>query len=188
MNSSAVGANCGRGPTGEERVRKEANYETVAQCIAAPKAWAASQDMRSLWRQLSFKRFPAPWFFRVSPEIAGVAVEGVHLDVYLKRSSILGNRPKISFSLMVNTVRAIGYDDNGPAGEHRNLFIDGLPHSGRAIGFPHVNMAVAQALEGYAEPLDVMPAEDLWLHFLARANILGAPSFMFPAEQMGFEL
>ena len=159
-----------------------ARYALIQEVISVPKLWVAGSDMRSIWFEERQKRFPKPYTFRVSPEINGSSIEGVFIEARYKVTHVPGNRDSVSFSLIVDTARALGIDDNGPS-SHTNTVGVGLPLYGMVIDHPHVNFVVPDALDGYAEPLPPLSLPELWAEFCTRINISGAPVFELPKRQ-----
>lgn len=159
-----------------------ARYAMIQNVVATPKLWTAGSDLSSLWVQERQRRFPKPFFFRVTPSIGGKSIEGVFIEARFKQTHVPGNRDSLNFSLVVDGVRVLGLDDNGPS-RHLNLVGVGLPYYQQQADHPHFNFSVPDALVGYAEPILLAPPEDLWTAFLTRANIVGAPTFLLPAGQ-----
>lgn len=157
-------------------------YNLIQRLINEPKVWVSGQDMQPLWNQERQRRFPKPFTFRVAPEINGSAIEGVFIEARYKQTIVPGNRDSLNFSLIVDTTRALGVDDNGPSA-HTNTVGIGLPYYGKVIDHPHVNLSVADALDGYAEPLIAASPQELWTAFCNRINITGAPHFALPVGQ-----
>lgn len=152
--------------------------------IRKDKVWAGSSPMSVLWTRGNKKRLPKPWSFRAALEADGATVEGLFVEVWYQPSRILGARPTLQMTLLVDSTRATAVDDNGPASGHLNKVGAGLPFFQKVVGVPHIHFCVPDALIGYAEPLPQMTPEDLWTTFLSRANISGAPGFELPPGQL----
>ena len=157
-------------------------YAMIQELIAMPKRWTSGADMRALWNQANQRRFPKPFFFKVTLEIDGEALEGLFVEVRYKQTHVPGNRDSLNMSLIIDGVRALGLDENGPS-LHTNLVGKGLPYYRHVIDHPHWNFCVPEALDGYAEPALPGSSDHLWTLFTRRANIVDAPPFLLPIGQ-----
>jgi hypothetical protein len=142
--------------------------------------------MSELWRTDAVKGFPRPYGFRAKLAIKGEVIEGAFVDCYFKKSRFTAERDKGSMTLCINSLRAISIDD-GPSASHTNTIGAGLPYYRHVIDHPHLHRLV-DGKEGYAEPLEIMPATELWLTFVAAAKIHLAPVFSLPPGQLELSL
>ncbi len=158
----------------------------IDQCVQLLKDWNSTISIEEMWTTETAKGFPKPYAFRATLAIQSVALEGVFVDCYFKKSNIFGERDKVSMTLCVNQQRALSIDD-GPAAAHTNVIGDGLPYFQKTIGMPHMHRLV-DGQDGYAEPLDPQDNQSLWMLFTGAANILDAPAFSVPPDQLELRL
>lgn len=148
--------------------------------VARPKYWPAGTAIEWVDRlgDLEGKKF------RLFLEVAGGAQpEGLYVAGFFKPAVRDGVRDKLSFSLVYRSTRIIGVDDNGPS-RHENTVGILRPLYRHRIDHPQLHTISDDALEGYAEPLDVVAPDQLWTLFTAQANIAGAPTMlMLPPVQ-----
>ncbi|MBH1477353.1 MULTISPECIES: hypothetical protein [Bacillati] len=145
--------------------------------VAQPKAWAG--PAATPWREALGK--PKGHEFRAALTIDGVQLEGLFVKGYFKADGIGRVRDKLSLSL-IHGARLVGLDEGGMGG-HRCYTGAGRPYYGAKVGVPHLHTISDDAIEGYAEPLEVAPLEDLWKLFLSHANIIDAPALSLPVIQ-----
>lgn len=148
------------------------------QTAAAPKAWAG--PMTVPWRDAAGK--PKGYSFRTALTIGDIQPAGLFVVGYFKADGIGAIRDKLSLSLIHNGARLVGLDDGGMAG-HRNHTGVGRPFYMGRVGVPHLHMISNDAIEGYAEPIEIAPPEDLWTLFLRHATIANAPPLGLPVIQ-----
>ena len=162
-------------------------FADIKATIGMPKLWVLNAELE--WVANSAGAPPgyklrAPLAFALAP---GIQVEGLFLDAYFKDSMVPGVPPKLSLCLVYRAQRVLGLDDNGPS-THYNCVGVGMPYYHQRIDHPHLHFTVADAYNGYAEPLPSADVQDHWTDFMARANILEFPAFAPPQGQMGFVL
>lgn len=145
--------------------------------VGQSKDWAGPSVIP--WRTSLGK--PKGHSFRSAVTIDGVQPEGLFVLGYFKADGIGGVRDKLSLSL-VQGARLVGLDEGGITTHRSNVGV-GRPYFGLKVGVPHLHTVSDDAVEGYAEPVDVMPLEDLWALFLRHANISNAPAFSLPVIQ-----
>jgi hypothetical protein len=160
--------------------------EAIDQCVQLIKDWNSTISIEEMWATESVRGFPKPYTFRATLAVQSVALESVFVDCYFKKSRIPGERDKVSMTLCVNQQRALSIDD-GPPATHTNVIGEGLPHFQKTIGMPHMHRLV-NGQDGYAEPLPTQDNRSLWVLFTDTANILGAPHFSVPPDQLELRL
>lgn len=152
------------------------------EAVATPKHWNGGRFIP--WRDAAGK--PKGLEFRAALTVDAVQPQGLFVSGYFKPTAIPGIRDKLSFSLVYGG-RVFGVDDNGPS-RHRNDVGAGRPLYGQIVDHPQIHTISDDGIEGYAEPLPIMPAPDLWALFITEARILGAPEFTLPEVQREFPL
>jgi hypothetical protein len=158
----------------------------IEQCMQMLKDWNSPLSIDEMWKTESAKGFPRPYSFRATLAHNSVAIEGVFVDCYFKKSKVHGERDKVSMTLCINDQRALSIDD-GPPASHTNVIGVGLPHYMKTIGMPHMHRLV-DGRDGYAEPLDEQTSQRLWVLFVSAGNILQAPPFFVPPDQLEFAI
>lgn len=160
----------------------------IERCVQLSKDWNSSLSIKDLWKsEPQGKKFPKPQIFRTTLALNGVAIEGVFVQGWFKKTKIPGERDRIYISLIVNEVRAVGVDDGPAMASHTNTIGEGLPYFRQKIHHPHVHRLV-DGKYGYAEPLEQQGSQGLWLLFVDEANILRAPQFELPVGQLEFPI
>lgn len=146
------------------------------QIVAQPKQWAGPVTVP--WRTDLGKR---GFGFLAALTIDGTQPEGLFVKGYFKADGIGGARDKLSLGL-IQGARLVGFDEGGMA-THRNHVGVGRPYYGLRVGVPHLHTISDDAIEGYAEPVEVAPLDKLWELFLRQANIIHAPPLSLPVIQ-----
>jgi hypothetical protein len=109
---------------------------------------------------------------------------GLFVQCYFKPSSIHGSPDKLSLSLICKHRRVFAIDENGPSG-HFNHVGKGRPYFEKRVGHPQLHTVSDDSIEGYAEPLTSMSAQQYWDYFVHGAGITGAPPLKLPTFQLG---
>lgn len=160
----------------------------IEQCVQVSKDWNSSLSMQDLWKvEAQGNKFPKPHVFRTTLALNRVAIEGVFVRGWFKKTKIPGERDRVYISLFVNDVRAVAVDDGPSTASHTNTIGEGLPYFRQKIHHPHVHRLV-DGKYGYAEPLEQQGSQGLWLLFVEEANISGAPEFKLPVGQLEFSI
>jgi len=146
------------------------------QIVAQPKQWAGPVAVP--WRTDFGKR---GFVFLTALTIDGTQPEGLFVKGYFKADGIGGVRDKLSLGL-IRGARLVGLDEGGMT-THRNHVGVGRPYYGLRVGVPHLHSISDDAIEGYAEPIEVAPLDELWELFLRQANIIHAPPLSLPVIQ-----
>jgi len=147
------------------------------QIVAQPKQWAGPDAVP--WRAALAKR--KGFEFTAALTIDAIQPEGLFVKGYFKADGIGRVRDKLSLSL-VHGARLVGLDEGG-MNMHRSHVGVGRPYHGLRVGVPHLHTISDDAIEGYAEPIEVAPLEELWELFLRHANIILAPKLSLPVIQ-----
>lgn len=147
--------------------------------IAQPKRWVAAGEMR--WRENGGQP-PGHKLIAVLETASGYQPAGLFVDIYYKPARPSWGRDKLSFTLRFNGQRILGIDD-GTVGSHTNHIGAGRPLYRETIGFPHLHTVSDDGVYGYAEPLEFVSRDALWLEFVTRANIVDAPGLTLPTVQ-----
>lgn len=163
----------------------KANYSEATAAIEMPKKWRGGAAM--LWSESGGKGMPDHYKCRSPLEVNGLIQEGLFIDLFYKRSLLVGVPDKLYISLMFNHARVMGLDENGPA-RHLNSVGKGLEHYMQVVDHPHLHVPVPDGTPGYAEPLVRQPFDELWRMFCLRANINGAPGLTLPHQTAQMDL
>lgn len=153
----------------------------IRQTIALPKAWVSRDEMS--WVDAGGR----PRGFRLRERLAlpdGSQPASLFVDCYFKPSRVHGASDKLSLSLIVRHYRVLGVDANGPS-RHFNYVGAGRPYYLACIDHPQVHTISDDGISGYAEPIEPMTFAGYWDYFVQGANIIGAPSFRLPPQQLG---
>lgn len=156
------------------------DVHTAKRFLSARKVWTAGHSVP--WREQRANSWPSSIAFRVNPSIEGASSEEVFIEGRYAASRVAGARDKLSLNLICRGARILAIDDGTGAG-HLNKVGKGLPFFMKCVGFPHLHVLTTETVEGYAEPLDEVPPDELWVLFVNRANIIGAPPFSLPPNQ-----
>lgn len=153
----------------------------IKNTIAIPKAWVASGEIE--WVDTGGR--PCGYKFRQPLALAnGLQPAGLFVEGYFKAATVPGAADKLSLSLFVHSRRVFGIDEDGFGGHYNSVGV-GRRFYGQRVGFPHIHTVSDEAIEGYAEPIDRVSLEDYWKTFTNEMNIIGAPSFKLPIQQLG---
>lgn len=156
---------------------RQVSFNDASAAIAMDKRWAGGGFLA--WRPQGVPGFPNCHKCRATLSVNGVIQEGLFVDLFHKKSSLPHVPDKVSFSLVVMPARVFGLDENGIS-VHQNIAGRGMPFHMQTVDHPHLHFATPDSTDGYAEPVERQPIDKLWLLFLARANIEGAPPFRAP--------
>jgi len=154
-------------------------YRDAADGIEAHKDWLGADRIE--WVMTTVHRWPSSYKYRAALQVDDRGVEGMFVQLEYKAGKLDGAPERLYFGLFVQGSRSFAVDDGGFT-RHRNKVGRGLPFYQKTIGHPHVHIPVLEASYGYAEPIDRLPAEQLWQLFLRRANIYGAPTLNLPDD------
>lgn len=155
-----------------------ADIAAALQLVATPKVWAGPTVVP--WHDATGK--PKGHAFRAALTIGGIQPAGLFVMGYFKADDVGATRDKLSLSLVHNGSRLVGLDEGGMAC-HRNHTGIGRPFYGHRVGVPHLHTISNDAIEGYAEPIELAPPEDLWTLFLQHSTIANAPPLGLPVVQ-----
>lgn len=154
-------------------------YADALNAISVKKSWEGGAGI--IWRPQGGKGFPHSHKSLINLSVNGVIQEGYFLDLYHKKSALDGVPDKVSMTLAVSGARILALDENGPS-VHVNAVGKNFPFFMKRADHPHIHIPVPEHTSGYAEPIERMDIGELWIEFLQRANIAGAPPFTPPRD------
>lgn len=168
--------------TGKVQLTQE-QIEAIEHCVSMVKEWNSTRRMKDLWFTEKRRGFPRPYQFRTTVKIESEILEGAFVECYYKKSKVPGERDKVSMALCVNEKRAVAVDIGPRNATHTNTIGKGRPHYQQTIGMPHIHFLV-DGDDGYAEPLEDQEENALWAVFIRESNVIKAPDFEPPTDQL----